>query len=227
MASMYETIMDLPLFKGTGRDDVSAFLEKTDVQFQKYDTARVIISPGEPVVDVKFIIAGKITLTHKSGDGKLEIQETLRRGHIIGAEYLYGLETYYPYEAKVAGTASIMQFSKERYFSLLQSHHVYMLNFLNYLSVRAQRPRRALLAFNPASLVGKLAIWVATLTTPGSLEVTLKCSRERLAALTGCSARGVESALHALRDAGLVELGREKIQLISRRRFLEEAPGIV
>lgn len=225
MASMYETIMDLPLFKGTGRDDVSAFLEKTDVQFQKYDTARVIASTGDPVQDVKFIIAGRVTLIHESEDGLTEVQETLRRGQIIGAEYLYGLETCYPYKAKVAGSASIMQFSKERYFSLLQTHPVYMINYLNYLSVRAQRPRKALLALNPASVGGRLAVWVATLTTPGSLEVTVKCSREQLGALTGVSVKEVERALHALRDAGLVELGREKIQIVSRRRFLEEAQG--
>lgn len=222
---MYETIMDLPLFKGTGRDDVSAFLEKTNVHFQKFDAPRVIVSPGEPVRDVKFIIAGRVTLIHEADGGLMEVQETLRRGHIIGAEYLYGLETCYPYKAKVAGTASIMQFSKERYFSLLQTNHVYMLNFLNYLSARAQRPRKALLTLNPDSLGGRLAVWVATLTTPGSLEVTLKCSRERLSVITGLPLKEVDHALFALRDAGLVELGREKIQIVSRRRFLEEAPA--
>ena len=223
---MYETIMDLPLFKGTGRDDVPAFLEKTDVQFQKYDSPRVIVSPGEPVRDVKFIISGRVNLIHESVQGLMVVQETLRRGHIIGAEFLYGLDTSYPYKAKVAGEASIMQFSKERYFSLLQTHPVYMLNYMNYLSVRAQRPRKALLSLDPASLGGRLAIWVATLTTPGSLEVTLKCSREQLGALAGVAAKEVDKALYALRDAGLVELGREKIQIVSRRRFLEEAPGI-
>ncbi len=226
MASMYETIMDLPLFKGTGRDDVSAFLEKTNVQFQNYDTARVIASPGDPVKDVKFIISGRVTLSHISGSGLIEVQETLRRGHIIGAEYLYGLETCYPYRARVAGSASIMQFSKERYFSLLQTHPVYMLNYMNYLSVRAQRPRMALLDLNPESLGGRLAVWVATLTTPGSLEVTLKCSREQLGAFAGVAPKEVDRALYTLRDAGLVELGRERIRIVSRRRFLEEASGI-
>ena len=34
MASMYGTIMDLPLFKGISEDQVSAFLEKTNIEFQ-------------------------------------------------------------------------------------------------------------------------------------------------------------------------------------------------
>lgn len=139
MATMYETIMNLPLFKGLSHEQVSSFLEKTHFKFSKYSDREKIVSAGECVEEVKCVISGQIRLCHIIGDKDLLRLTELRRNHeVIGADRLFGMDTTYGADICAVGNVSTMEFSKNQYQNLLNAGSIYLLNYLNSLSYGAQ-----------------------------------------------------------------------------------------
>lgn len=139
MATMYETIMNLPLFKGLSHEQVSSFLEKTHFKFSKYSDREKIVSAGERVEEMKCVISGQIRLCHIIGDKDLLRLTELRRNHeVIGADRLFGMDTTYGADICAVGNVSTMEFSKDQYQNLLNAGSIYLLNYLNSLSYGAQ-----------------------------------------------------------------------------------------
>ncbi|MDE6143106.1 MAG: cyclic nucleotide-binding domain-containing protein, partial [Muribaculaceae bacterium] len=132
--------MDLPLFKGVGKDHISLFLEKTNIGFHNYESGERIVETGDVVRMVRFIISGEVRIIHRLEEASLTVEERCGFGKVLGADRLFGMETGYPYDVVAVGKTSVMEFSKEQYINLLHSDNIYMLNFFNYLSLRAQRP---------------------------------------------------------------------------------------
>ena len=65
MQSMYETIMELPLFKGIGEDQLSVMLEKTSVEFLKFEEGEIISKADESVQYINFILNGRVRQTYQ------------------------------------------------------------------------------------------------------------------------------------------------------------------
>ena len=89
MISMYEIIMSLPLFKGTSKQQVSCFLEQTNIEFIKYNEGDTIVSAGEPCTHIKYIISGNALLSTTLHDGNVSFSQILDPYSVIMPEYLF------------------------------------------------------------------------------------------------------------------------------------------
>lgn len=136
---MYETIMELPLFKGIGEEQLSVMLEKTSLEFLKYEEGDLIAEAGKTVSCLDFLLSGRVRQTYKLENFNIEIDEIVGKGSVLGAVRLYGLETTYPADCRANGKVSLMRISKTDYMNILQSDSIYMLNFVNFLSAAAQK----------------------------------------------------------------------------------------
>ena len=104
----------------------------------------------------------------------------LRPRRVLGADRLFGMTTGYPFWVKAVGKTSIMEFSKEQYVNLLHSDRIYMLNFFNYLSLRAQRPIEAICDYGDGGIRSRLSLLIGIMTSPGSNKIYIKASDEAL-----------------------------------------------
>lgn len=125
MATMYETIMNLPLFKGLSHEQVSAFLEKTHITFSKYSDNEKIVSAEDRADVVRCVISGKIRVAHRIGkENTLKITELQHNNNVLGADRLFGMDTTCGFEAYAVGNVSTMEFSKEQYGSAVFRFHI-------------------------------------------------------------------------------------------------------
>lgn len=139
MSSMFETIMELPLFKGIGEDQLSQLLEKTSIEFLKFEDGEYISRADKRVEAIDFILSGRVRQTYSLKNHPIEVDEILGKGAMIGALNLYGMVTNY-FSASVAlGKVSVMRISKKQYIDILLSDGIYILNFVNFLSAAAQK----------------------------------------------------------------------------------------
>ncbi|MBD5309334.1 MAG: Crp/Fnr family transcriptional regulator [Bacteroides sp.] len=221
MATMYETIMDLPLFKGVGKDHVSQFLEKTPVSFHNYTDGELISTPGEEVKMIKFIIKGEVDICNTLESLDLTVVERSGTGRVLGADRLFGISTGYPFRIVASGNTSIMQFKKEQYVNLLYSDKIYMLNFFNYLSLRAQRPTEAVSNFAEGDITGILRRMVAILTDPVALRISIEGSVENLSKYCGVSTGKIENWIENMEREGIVKKNEDGVVILSRKKFLE------
>ncbi len=218
---MYEMLMDLPLFKGVGKDQISYFLEKTNIDFLNYSDSATVVDCGDPVKMIKFVISGRVRIIHPLNSASISVEEIAGFGRVLGAERLFGITTGYPYRVEALGKTSVMEFSKEQYVNLLHSDRIYILNFFNYLSLRAQRPVEAMMHYSHDDIRSRLCVLISMLTDPGSAGLAINATDEALAGYCGKTREEVSSWKGAAQEAGLITVSEGCIRIRSRMEFLD------
>ncbi len=220
---MYETIMSLPLFYGISHDHVSRFVAKTHLSFYNYAAGEIITDPGDSSDQLLIIVSGKVRITHTKAAGALTIEEVCTRGRILGAERLFGLRLAYPFRAEALEPTGIMSFSKDEYLNLLRSETIYMVNYINFLAVRAQRPLDFVMKKNSASLLDYLAAWLLIFTEPKAESYLLRCSRKDLITLTNLDEERIVREGRQLEEMGLIRRGEGMVHILDRQSIIELA----
>lgn len=221
MPTMYEMIMDLPLFKGVGKDHVSQFLEKTHISFDNYQPGEVVTATGERVNTLKFLISGKVEIRHPLKNRRLTVTEICGSGRALGAERLFGISTGYPFEIVALTKASVMSFRKEQYLNLVQTDNIYLLNFFNYLSLRAQRPSEAVASYCSGDIHSRLKVLVAVLSEPSAREIVINGDSGDIAEYCGVTTEAFLKWIEEIRKTGMATIEEEGMRIPSRRAFLE------
>ena len=187
MASMYETIMELPLFKGIGEEQLSLMLEKTSVEFLKFEEGEIISQSDSNVNGIDFILNGRVRQTYRLVNFPIEIDEILGKNSVIGALNLFGMNTTYSSDITALGKVSMMRIGKVQYMNILQSDRIYMLNYLNYLAAAAQKSQGILLESKSFSINRTLEILAYSIVSRSSETVMVAGDDKDLANYCGVS----------------------------------------
>lgn len=220
MATMYETIMDLPLFKGVGKDHVSSFLEKTNISFINYAPDDIIVKPGDSSSMLRYVISGSVCIAYQNRLDGLMVTSVGGKGTLIGAERLFGIYTRSYGAVRALDEVSIMAFSKEQYVNLLNTDSIYQINFYNYLSLRCQRRISAQLEYSHDTLIGRLAIIVSSLTEAEASAITVELPVKELQQLTH---DGDGREINMLVKDRIISVDGTKFRINDRFRLLDEA----
>lgn len=221
MDSMYEILMELPLFKGASHERISEIVGTTKFHFLKYLAGESIINAGEPCSHIKFIISGKARSTIANGNGRFKVSQTLEAPSVIAPDYLFGRATQYPCSMIAIETTSILQISKNDFIKILNTDTVFLFNFLNILSRNAQKAADGILAITAGSLEERIAFWIVALTQRGGKDITLSCKHRDLYALFGVQRTSFINTLDSLRQRNILEYDSSEIRIISRDALLE------
>ena len=53
--TMYDTLLQLPLFQGLCKNDFTSILGKVKLHFRKYNADEIIVEQGEPCTELIFL----------------------------------------------------------------------------------------------------------------------------------------------------------------------------
>lgn len=223
---MYMRIMDLPLFKGLSRTLVSNLLETVPLEFTNYGEGEYILQCDQSISQLSFVIQGQIEMRHPLCNGKLILSETRGPSSLILADRLCGLNITAPCNV-ISKDCVIMKIDKDQYLKLLRSNSIYLLNYINYLSMRAQI--NAETACNTAypSLPTYLSRWIRTLTIRNaySIELTNKDGLgylpDDIAAYLKCNLADMEQDMQSMIKHNLISYNDNIISILDRNKFLD------
>lgn len=222
MATMYETIMNLPLFKGLSHEQISSFLEKTHIRFHKYSDRERIVEKGTRANSLKCVISGNIIVSRHIGrTNPMVISEVITGQYIIGADRLFGMNTEYDSDADALGNVSVMEFSKEQYFSLLSSGNILLINYLNTLSFSAQRVDIAYSCYPRMTPRNLFASLVALYTSKNARSIKINFCLEDMSDYTHIDISLLKSALLQMQEEGIIYLTKDGIEVKDRARLCE------
>ena len=224
MSSMYETIMNLPLFYGINTKQVSRFVGDTHLRFSKYDAGQTIIERGSDADELYIILSGTVDLIFANHENTLTLEERCGPGRVLCAERIFGINTKIPFKAVAAEKTSIMSFRKEEYLSLLRSETIYLVNYVNYLAARAQRPVDIFSDLRSRrTLADYFAIWLLLLTDPKSMAYTFTCPLPRLQVITDYTSEKLTSELKLLESLGYIAVEGDIIHILDRSGLIERS----
>ena len=205
MDSMYDILMRLPLLSGVNRDKISEIVGMAKFHFLKYLPGETIVTAGETCSHIKFIISGKARLTISNGDGRFKVSQTLSAPDVIAPEFMFGKATQYPCSGVAVDTTGIVQISKSDYMKILNSDDIFLYNFMNILSKKAQKSIDGILALTSGSLEERIAFWIVALTQRGGEDIALECRQRDLYALFGVQRTSFIATLEGMKARGIID----------------------
>ena len=221
MNSMYQQLMQLPLFQGVSTEKITSLVEKLPFHFLKYRSGEQVLAMGDACTHIKFIVSGKVRVEMPCANLRVTIEQTLTTPNVLAPEYLFGRETVYPFSAYADGPCGILQLLKSDYVKMINSDKVFLFNILNYLSSGSQRSVSSSLSVKDGSVFERLAILVQTLVVTGACDVMLRYKQKDLCALLGTQRTTLISLLDKLSDEGIVEYDSNAMKVLDLRKLMD------
>lgn len=221
MESMYEKLMELPLFQGVSRDKLSELIEKTPFHFVKYTAGEQIVETNEECTHIRFILTGDVRIDLSSANRRVTVSETLAGPNVIGPDYLFGRNTFYPFNATAITDCGVLQILKSDFINILMSDKVFLFNMLNVLSRNSQKGTFGIMALSSGSIEERMAFIITSLTQRGSKDIKLTYKQKDLCCILGVQRASLVSALERLRKEDIIEYTLSEISVNSREDLLK------
>lgn len=220
MNSMYQQLMQLPLFQGVSTEKITALVEKLPFHFLKFRNGEQIFAVGDACTHIKFIVSGQVRLEMPFSNLRVTMHQTISNPHVLAAEYLFGRETTYPYRAVSDGACGILQLLKSDYIKMINTDKVFLFNILNYLSSGSQRCLSTPLSVKDGSVNERLASLVDMLALTGATDVSFQYKQRDLCLLLGTQRTTLVSTLDKLSDQGIVEYDSNEMKILDLQGLL-------
>lgn len=221
MDSMFDILSEIPLFRGVTRERISRTVESTKFHFLKFSAGQTIAEPGENFTHLHIILSGRVRVSISSDDGRLVVGQTLRGPDVIAPDFLFGPVTVCPAKVEALEEVSVIRISKNDYVKILSSDNIFLYNYLNYLSMNAQKCVEGVLSMTSGSIEERLAMWIVALTQPGGADITVTCRQRDLNAMFGVTRSSFVAALDRLADKGVITYVPGRISVTDRRLVLD------
>ncbi|MDE6802084.1 MAG: Crp/Fnr family transcriptional regulator [Muribaculaceae bacterium] len=218
---MYEILMGLPLFNGVSRERMTEIVGNTKFHFLKYLEGETIIAAGNPCTHIMFIISGSARVSITNVTGRFTVSQTLEAPDVISPEYLFGMSSTYPCSVVANEPVGILQIDKNDYLHILNSDRVFLYNFLNTLSTKAQKGVEGILALTTGALDQRLAYWIIALTQRSGKNITMTCKTRDLYSLFGVQRSSFMATLDAMKEQGYIDYEPGVIYIKSRKGLLD------
>lgn len=218
--SIFTTLRELPLLKGVSQSRLQSVVGHTPMHFLKFGADDEIVAPGQDCTHLKFIVNGSVRM-EVAGE-RLTASYILHAPQVIAPDYLFGRTTKYPCRAVAISPVGIMQITKEDYRKMLMSDQVFLFNYLNFVSTNSQKGLHGIMSVAEGTLEERIALWVVSLTQPGSTDVVLRSDRRDLYSLFGATRSAYFSTLEHMRERGIVDFtDSHELRILSRPALLE------
>ena len=93
--SMYDTLLELPLFQGLTKENITSIIEKVKMGFHTFEHKQNIASQGDKCNSLIFILDGNVAITSTDEKYNFRIEEEISGPYIIEPYSLFGMHTKY------------------------------------------------------------------------------------------------------------------------------------
>ncbi|MDE6693599.1 MAG: Crp/Fnr family transcriptional regulator [Muribaculaceae bacterium] len=220
MDSIFDILADIPLFRGVTHERIAQTVGSTRFHFLKYSPGDTIVTVGEACTHIMFVISGKVRVSISNSDGRFQIAQTLEAPDVILPDFLFGSSTIYPGTVVAEDNVSVVRVSKNDYIKILTSDDIFLFNFLNYLSMNAQKCVEGVLAMTNGSIEERLAMWVVAMTQPTARDITITCRQRDLYSMFGVQRSSYMAAIERMVESGIITYQPGQIKVVDRRTML-------
>ena len=152
--SMFETLLELPLFQGLGKDDLTQIIETVKFNFTTFEQNQIIARQDEVCNHLLFLLKGNLTVSTRSDDHQFTLTERIQAPGVLQAEALYGIYPRFTHTYTAQSDTCILSVEKQAVNHIFMSYEVFRINIMNLLSTQIFKNQR-LLWRSPAERPGR------------------------------------------------------------------------
>ena len=209
--TMYDKLLQLPLFQGLCKSDMTKILEKVKLHFQHFSPGEVLVNQGDQCNKLLFLLDGTLLRTTFDRKAKFTLHEEIECPQIIEPYTLYGMDTSYFSEYSAATEVGTVSIDKEYVLKMLQDYPIFLLNLVNMMSNRVQTLRKKIWNSHIGDEELKIVDFIShrCLSIKGKKVIDIKM--DDMATLLNEPRINISRALNKFQRLGLVELTRMRI----------------
>lgn len=211
--SMYDNLLQLPLFQGLCKDDFTTIIEKVKFHFLNYKENDIIRQQGDPCNQLVFLLNGELTMKVADEEEGYTLSETLHAPHIIEPYSLFGMDTRYTATYLAKTDATLLTIDKAYVYTELNNYEIFRLNYLNILSNRIQVSHKKLWSNHMSSLNEKFVYFLLDRCLKPQGDKVLNITMEDLARIVNETRINVSRMLNDMHQQGLIQLKRKEIYI--------------
>ena len=213
METMFDTLLQLPLFQGLTHEDFTAILAKVKLHFTRHKSGDLLCASGEPCSQLLFLLRGEATLTTPHESGLYALAEQIQAPYLVEPYSLFGMSTHYQSSCHALGEAHTVSIEKSFLTNDLFKYEIFRLNYMNMVCNRAQTLSTRLQTLPAGSIKERFIHFLLTRCERPIGAKTLKIKMEQLALILNESRMSTSKMLNDLQEQGLVSLRRGEIYI--------------
>lgn len=211
MKTMFDTLLQLPLFQGLCHEDFTNILGKVKLHFTKHKAGSVLIKSGTPCQQLFFILKGKITMSTSSTDELFTFVEQFEAPLLIESHSLFGMNTSYVSTYTASTEVDSVSIDKSSVLNELFNYEIFRLNYMNIISNRAQNLYNRFWEEPPTDIKNQVIHFILSHLEKPQGQKLLKVKMDDLAHYLDSTRLNTSKVLNELQDEGLIELHRKEI----------------
>ena len=139
MDTMFDTLLQLPLFQGLAHEDFTNILGKVKLHFTKHKAGSVLATADDDCTQLIFILKGEVAMQTTERHGTYSLIEYLQAPALLEPQSMFGMHTRHASTYTVASDeVHAVSISKDFVLKELWQYDIFRLNFTNIISNRAQ-----------------------------------------------------------------------------------------
>lgn len=220
METMFDTLLQLPLFQGLGHEDFTNIIEKVKLHFIKHHSGETLIRKGQKCDQLLFIIKGEISSVTTSNDKAITIIEQIEAPFVVEPHSMFGMNTNYVASYIAHTDAHTVSVSKSLVMSDLFNYDIFRLNYMNIISNRAQTLYSNLWKTPPTSIQQKFIHYLTIHTERSYGKKIIKAKMEDIAGTLNVTRLNLSHALNEMQEENLLLLRRKEIEIPDMEKLL-------
>lgn len=218
---MYSTLSKSPLFKGLQPDEIENIFSEINFQTKKFGKDQLIASRDEAVKHLLILLQGSVRGEMLDFSGKvLKVEDIHAPKPIVGA-FLFGERNKFPVDVITSEDTTLLFIPKDSVLKLLQLNPVFLQNFLNAVSNRAQFLSRRIWFLSFKTIKGKLAQYILNLEAKQGDKINLNMTQKELAEFFGVTRPSLARALGEMEKTGIIKSNRKEITILDKDRLID------
>lgn len=214
--SIYDSLLQIPLFKGLDINSFNEIIEKYRVEFLSFEKDSVIISAGEECDCFKFVISGSVKMEFISESVKIKLYQTISAPNDILSNYALGNNFYPASVTACEENTGILSINKQDFLSIVQEHRVILLNYLISLSRKSQTPFEAYNLIAVDNIRAKFAFWVLFFTDYRATDIYINAKQRDMYFFFGAQRSLFISVLDEMKEKGILDYSPNGITVFDR-----------
>ncbi|MEL5895585.1 Crp/Fnr family transcriptional regulator [Bacteroides sp. GD17] len=220
MDTMFDTLLQLPLFQGLAQEDFTNILGKVRLNFIKHKAGETILRAGDTCNQLVFVLKGEVAFSTSSLDASYSFTEHLQAPYLIEPQSMFGMNTTYVSTYVAETEAHTVSISKAFVISELFRYDIFRLNYMNVISNRSQNLSHRLWTRSDDNLEKQISHFILMhIERPAGRKV-MKIKMEELAQIVNDTRMGVSRALNSMQEKNLLELHRGEIIIPEAAKLL-------
>ena len=225
MNTMYDILLQLPLFQGLSVKEFTSIIEKVKLDFGKYRTGELIVESGERCSNLVFLIRGVVEIISTSHTGNISIVEYVEAPAVFEPDALFSLNGHFFSTYKGYKETQIVQMDKSYIFSVLDQFEICRMNFRILLSRGGINLNRKVWDYHPDGAEQNLFSYIYERFHYDFGRKSIRCKMEDLAQEVGMNRMKVSKILNDWSEEGLIELHRQSFEIPDCKAWIEALKG--